>query len=117
MTIDPRTIRPGSTLVFKGRAEERHSRGWMVSFPGHLAQAYFEDEAVRHAEHIPAPKTFKRGDWVRRKRDTGRWPQGPGLVLGSVHNDSSAVYVSFDGCPSSGYRCLVDDLEPDEAPE
>jgi hypothetical protein len=81
-------------------AEERH---WLHAFE------------VDAAEHIPAPRVFKRGDWVRHAKDT---PSRYGLVT-KVRNGTAAlgglITVSWPDGPAYDY--YVGDLEPDEAPE
>lgn len=69
---------------------------------------------VEAAEHIPAPKVFKRGDWVRT-RGTLRH----GLVLRRDGLNTTRYWVDWPNQISSGrhaVQMLAQDLERDEAP-
>ena len=112
---DPAEVKVGSELVFRGRVESVQPNGVLVRFGNELASSpgrtFMSDSEVRVAEHIPPPKTFKRGDWVK-------WAGGKGGRHGFV------VGASGNGVtPVSWPDTLViarersEDLEPDEAPE
>lgn len=74
---------------------------------------WISSELVETAEHIPAPKTFKRGDWVRWESEDGSYRHC--LVLGPDPFDVDLLEIHLLGSSSSSV--LPSELEPDEAPE
>jgi hypothetical protein len=78
-------------------------------------EIWISRQLVEAAEHIPAPRVFKRGDWVRLPGEGG---PNHGLVT-KVRNGTAAlgalVTVSWPDSPCYDY--YAGDLEPDEAPE
>lgn len=66
------------------------------------------------AEHIPAPKTFKRGDWVQSSRYKHNGRPRRGVVIA---DGLGILSVSWDDDPMQLQSLAADALEPDEAPE
>lgn len=78
---------------------------------------WLDRDTVNAAEHIPAPRAFKRGDWVKLH---GEEAPNQGLVVAEIPKgptrQTGALYTV--NWPNGGYfEYLADDLEPDEAPE
>ena len=78
-------------------------------------EIWISRQLVEAAEHIPAPRVFKRGDWVRHAKDT---PSRYGLVT-KVRSGSAALggLITVSWPEGAAYDYYVGDLEPDEAPE
>lgn len=78
---------------------------------------WLDRDTAQAAEHIPDPRIFKRGDWVKMHLQT----QSVNHIKrhGIVAGDSEAgdnVPVLWPGCLNSQF-IRSDLLEPDEAPE
>jgi hypothetical protein len=93
--------------------------GWRVevrTVSRRSACGFLSGGLAENAEHIPAPRVFKRGDWVKLAHGT----DGPnhGLVT-KVRTGTAALggLVTVSWPDSDSYDYYVGDLEPDEAPE
>lgn len=110
-------VKVGDTLVFKARVASVNGEMVGLSRPESSDtsnQFYLGGRWIEAAEHIPAPKVFKRGDWVK-------WVDGIRvsrhcLVLGPSGSGESSLALRIDD-PFFG-ACIVPIhlLEPDEAP-
>lgn len=71
-------------------------------------QYWLSAPEVEAAEHIPAPRVFKRGDWVC-------WKDGPikRMVIADGHD---SLWVTSDD-PAQNVVWLKQDCDPTEAPE
>jgi hypothetical protein len=94
--------------------------GWQVevrTVSRRSACGFLSGGLAENAEHIPAPRVFKRGDWVKLH---GEEAPNQGLVVAEIPKgptrQTGALYTV--NWPNGGYfEYLADDLEPDEAPE
>lgn len=77
-------------------------------------EIWISRQLVEAAEHIPAPKVFKRGDWVRHLSAQYRGISYKGVV---VADGLGILTVSWNHDPMTLLAVAAADLEPDEAPE
>lgn len=75
-------------------------------------QFWLDRDTAQAAEHIPAPRVFKRGDWVRTRPEIDSQTGG---IVTWVMSGGSTVRVHWPSNISE--ERLTADLEPDEAPE
>lgn len=111
----------------------------VATYPGSLARVSaagggvvfpISRTALEAAEHVPAPKVFKRGDWVRQKgwkpkqndfvggfvKHFAPKPRRHGWVTGTVASTGN-VLVNWPGEPHQLDSLPPETLEHDEAPE
>lgn len=109
---DPSKIKVGDCIKFTARVVSGTEGMVGITRPeaeDKSSQLYLGGRWIEAAEHIPAPRVFKRGDWVS-------WRAHGAVQMVVADADDELVWVTSDD-PANNILWRKQDCEPTEAPE